>query len=64
MLGDEPMSNDFTEYFAGTKVYGDDFSARDIEAWFKDETDGRTRVIEKFGPQALYFVLEKPASAC
>ena len=24
----------------------------------------RTRVIEKFGPQALYFVLEKPASAC
>src|SRR5436309_11648804 len=39
MLGDEPMSNDLTEYFAGTKLYGDDFSAKDIEAWFKDETD-------------------------
>jgi len=33
------MSNDLTEYFAGTKLYGDDFSAKDIEAWFKDETD-------------------------
>src|SRR5436309_15075232 len=39
MLGDEPMSNDLTEYFAGTKLYGDDFSAKDIEAWIKDETD-------------------------
>jgi len=39
MLGDEPMSNDLTEYFAGTKLYGDDFSTKDIEAWFKDETD-------------------------
>ena len=39
MLEDEPMSNDLTEYFAGTKLYGDDFSAKDIEAWFKDETD-------------------------
>jgi len=34
MLGDEPMSNDLTEYFAGTKLYGDDFSTKDIEAWF------------------------------
>jgi len=32
MLEDEPMSNDLTEYFAGTKLYGDDFSAKDIEA--------------------------------
>src|SRR5205809_8059251 len=39
MLGDEPMSNDLTEYFAGTKLYGDDFSTKDIEAWYKDETD-------------------------
>jgi SAM-dependent methyltransferase len=33
------MTNDFTDYFAGTKLYGDDFSIQEIEAWFKDETD-------------------------
>ena len=33
------MSSDFADYFAGTKLYGDDFSMQEIEAWFKDEAD-------------------------
>jgi len=34
------MSTDLSEYFAGTKLYGDDFSLAEIEAWFKDEAEG------------------------
>ncbi len=34
------MTTDLTEYFAGTKLYGDDFSLGEIEAWFKDEAEG------------------------
>src|SRR5712692_9327833 len=33
------MSTDLTEYFAGTKLYGDDFSLEEIAAWFKDEAE-------------------------
>src|SRR5436309_13618468 len=38
-FGRRAMSSDFADYFAGTKLYGDDFSMQEIEAWFKDEAD-------------------------
>lgn len=31
---------DLNEYFLGKKLYGDDFSAEQINKWFKDEEDG------------------------
>lgn len=34
------MPEDLTCYFAGEKLYGDDFSPDQIEAWFKDEAEG------------------------
>jgi SAM-dependent methyltransferase len=33
------MDKDLLEYFRGEKLYGDDFNATEIEAWFRDEED-------------------------
>lgn len=33
------MGTELQEYFAGTKLYGDDFSIEEIEAWFRDEAE-------------------------
>lgn len=32
--------NDFTIYLSGQKLYGDDFTAEEVGAWFEDEREG------------------------
>ena len=37
----EPLMNDdISQYLSGTKLYGDDFTADEIEEWFADEAEG------------------------
>lgn len=36
----QSIGADLKEYFSGKKLYGDDFSATQIERWFKEESEG------------------------
>jgi len=53
------MDTDLTEYLAGDKLYGDDFSLEAIAAWFRDEEDGyadlgaKDRASYRYGYHAL-----------
>jgi len=46
--------HDIREYFAGKKLYGDDFSKAQIDAWFKDEQDGYYSTIAKSNEDYAY----------
>ena len=35
-----PQSEDLSVYFAGEKLYGDDFTPAQIQAWYEDEKEG------------------------
>jgi hypothetical protein len=34
------MQDDFRVYFEGKKLYGDDFTLKEIESWYSDEQEG------------------------
>lgn len=53
------MTDEFTSYLHGERLYGDDFSAEDIHQWFMDEAEGyanlgaREKAAYKYGYHRL-----------
>ena len=60
-------------YFFGKKLYGNDFTQYQIDAWFADEVEGYFNLtqsgdgvyharnsIQKLRPTAVFYVLQKP----
>lgn len=46
------MNERMQQYFSGEKLYGDDFSQAEIEAWFADEAEGYASLGDFYAPVA------------
>jgi SAM-dependent methyltransferase len=48
------MNNEFSRYFSGDRLYGDDFSVEEIHEWFSDEAEGYANIGSKDIAQYSY----------